>query len=557
MDEDFEQFEYEAVLQTFVAETAEQFREIEDALISLERTPTDREAMNRIFRLVHTLKGSSSCLNLPVVSRCAHAFEDVLGGFREHPALVTAHSVTALLETVDCLKRVVAGAVSGDDEIPAEYQTLLDRISAFTSRGTHDPLRSGRDELPEFAGVDPGPAYSAFPSSQIDQANTLRIDSAKLDRMLNLTSEILTARGRLREVLQARKQKGSEDVWDSLEALDNLFSELQDLIMKSRMVPLGPIFRQHARTVRDLAAATGKSARMVIEGEESEVDTSIAEHLRDPLTHLIRNAVDHGIEPPDVRLRNGKDPRGLVKVGAYRHGGSIVIQVSDDGSGLDSKKIAEQAFRRGLISDRSTISEQELHRLIFLPAFSTAETVTEVSGRGVGMDIVCRRIEAIHGSVEVESQGARGTTFTIRLPLTLAIVDGFIVGVGEEQYVIPMAAVTECVDLADAGRPAPEPSGLLNLRGEALPYIRLRRHFDVGGESPERESVVVVKHETGLTGLAVDALHGKGQVVVKPLGKLFRQVPGVSASTILSSGRVALVLDIPALVRESTRQARV
>jgi two-component system chemotaxis sensor kinase CheA len=374
--------------------------------------------------------------------------------------------------------------------------------------------------------------------------------------MLSLTSELIIARGRLRELLQVGQMKAREEVSQSLETLDRLFLELQEVIMKSRMVPLGPIFRQYVRIVRDLAEATGKSVRIFIEGEEAEVDTSIVEHLRGPLTHIIRNAVDHGIEPQEIRILKGKDPCGRIDLRAYRQGGSIVIRVSDDGAGIDRQRVVEQALLRGIISEPASLSDQEMQRLILLPGFSTSPTITEVSGRGVGMDVVCRSIEAIHGSVEVESRPSEGTVITIRLPLTLAIIEGFIVGVGNETYVIPMATVTECLDLTNADSDRSDPGGLIDIRGEAVPYLRLRRLFDIAGLPPERESLVVVKHESGQAGFAVDTLHGEGQLVIKPLGRLFKQLPGVSASTILDSGRVALVLDIPGLIRESTGQSR-
>ena len=549
MDTDYKNLDYETIFQTFLAETTEQFRDMEQCFVTLETQPENQETLNEIFRIVHTIKGSSSSLELNSVSRCAHEFEDVLAGLRDNSILITSESITVLLQTVDALRQVVATCALASEETTPECEAFLLRMAAMRD------ARENREKVQGSAAVEalsPRKAGTALP----DQSQTLRVDSAKLDRMLTLTSELLISRGRLRELLQAERLDNREEVSQSLETLDRLFLELQEVIMKSRMVPLGPIFRQYVRIVRDLAESTGKSVRIFVEGEEAEVDTSIVEHLRGPLTHLIRNAVDHGIEPEAIRIQKGKYPCGRIDLSAYRQGGSIVIRVADDGAGIDRERVVEQAMLRGIISETASLSDQEMQRLILLPGFSTSRTITEVSGRGVGMDVVCRSIEAIHGSVEVESRPSEGTVITMRLPLTLAIIEGFIVGVGNETYVIPMATVTECLDLTTSESGRSDPGGLISIRGEAVPFLRLRKLFDIEGQAPERESLVVVKHESGQAGFAVDTLYGEGQLVIKPLGRLFKQLPGVSASTILDSGRVALVLDIPGLIRESTGQSR-
>jgi two-component system, chemotaxis family, sensor kinase CheA len=550
MGTDYKNINQDVILHTFLAESMEQLREMEGDLVRLETQPADQEILNNIFRIVHTVKGSSSCIELPSVTQYAHSFENVLAGLRDQSVPVTRDSITLLLLAVDCLRQVVSSAVIGEGEILPEHEALLVRISEIKHRNATEAVRERlvpSEPSATTKGIKPD-------RRQADQHTTLRIDTRKLDRMLNLSTEILIARGRLKQALQARGFETKEDVSQPLQVIDRLFLELQELIMKSRMVSLGTILRQYVRTVRDLAQATGKSARLVLEGDEAEVDTSVVEYLRDPLTHIIRNAIDHGIEHPIARTEKGKDPCGSIKVTASQHGGSIIIQVSDDGAGLNEKRIMEQAVLRGIISDTARLTEEEIHRLILQPGFSTADKVTEISGRGVGMDVVRRNIEAINGSIEVGSRPSAGTTITIRLPLTLAIIDGFIVGVGNETYVIPMSCITGCLELSDPAKQDPEPGGLINLRGEAVPYVRLRKLFDVTGLPPARESLVLVKHDAGHAGFAVDNLYGQGQVVIKPLGKLFSRLPGVSGSTVLGDGRVALVLDIPALIRESAGQ---
>jgi len=283
-----------------------------------------------------------------------------------------------------------------------------------------------------------------------------------------------------------------------------------------------------------------------------EVDTAVAEHIRDPITHMIRNALDHGIESPQVRERLGKSPSGCITLSARHSAGSIVIELKDDGAGLDRSRIAAQARVRGLVADPEAITEDELCGLVFEPGLSTADTVTELSGRGIGLDVVRRSIEALRGSVGIESWEGRGTAITLRFPLTLAVIGGLMVGVAGETFIIPLDGVVECLELPPDRGPETADRGVVNLRGEALPYVRLRRLFDVQGDPPARELVVVVRHGREQAGLCVDAVLGESQNVIKPLGKLFHGIAGIAGSTILGSGQVALILDLPTLLRRAS-----
>ncbi|HEU4883510.1 MAG TPA: chemotaxis protein CheW, partial [Longimicrobium sp.] len=314
------------------------------------------------------------------------------------------------------------------------------------------------------------------------------------------------------------------------------------------------VFRPYLRTVRDLAFANGKLCRVVVEGEDVEVDTSVVEHLRDPLTHLVRNAVDHGIEPPETRRRAGKDPCGTVTLTARHEGSSIVVRMSDDGAGLDRARIAARARALELAADPERMGDAELFRLILEPGFSTAETVTDLSGRGVGLDVVRRSVEALRGSLSIESRPGEGTAFTLRLPLTLALVEGFAFASGGETFIVPLETVVECMELPRV-RHDGVGEGVVSLRGAPLPYLRLRDALALPGEPPRRESMVVVRHESGPAGLVVDTLLGATQSVVKPLGTAFDGVAGFSGSTILGSGRVGLILDVPVLVRRALDRA--
>ncbi len=534
----------EALLRTFQAEAEEIFGRMEQALVALETRPGDDELLHALFRDAHTLKGSSGLVSFDVVRDVAHDLEDVLERLRKRKLAVSDRLVTLLLHSVDVLREAVADASAGN-VAPSDGVTAFRRRLADAAHGEAEPVHPA-------GSSDAGPQEAA-PAAPAHGGRTLRVDVAKLDRMLDLSGEIAIARGRLGEMLE-RRSASPEEILEAHRETDRLYLDLQELIMKARMVPIGPSFHQHVRTVRDVATAQGKHARLVVEGEEVEVDTAVVEYVRDPLTHMVRNAIDHGIESREVRRAAGKDPVGRVVLRAFHEAGAMVIQVSDDGAGLDHKRIAEKAAALGL-ADPARMTDDEVARVVFEPGFSTAEKVTEISGRGVGMDVVRRNVEALRGSVSIESEQGKGTTVTIRVPLTLAIIQGFKVGVAGEIYILPLDAVIECIELPRDETAAGAAFGIVSLRGKPLPYLRLRRLFGTDGAAPERENVVVVQHGAHAAGIAVDALHGESSTVIKPLGTMFKGLPGVAGSSILGNGRVALILDVPGLLRETLRRA--
>jgi two-component system chemotaxis sensor kinase CheA len=370
--------------------------------------------------------------------------------------------------------------------------------------------------------------------------------------MLNLTLEIVIAQGRLRQMLEGLEKLQAAPIVEVHRETERLFMSLQEEMMRVRMVPIGPMFRQLARSVRDLANGVGKTARLEASGMDVEVDTTVFEHLKDPLMHMIRNAVDHGIEKPEARRKHGKPSCGVIKLSAAHSSGSVIVTVEDDGAGIDKKKIMEKAARMDLLPRPDRLSDQEIYRLIFNAGFSTAETVTGLSGRGVGLDVVRRNIEKLHGTVDISSQEGKGTAITVRLPLTLAIIEGFSVKAGDDIFVIPMDYVTECMELPAEERTG-QSSGIVNLRGSAVPYVRLREVFGSGGTVPGRENIVIVKAGELQAGIAVDDLLGGMQAVVKPLGKVFHGVSAFAGSTILGDGRVGLILDVRGLLGEMTQ----
>ena len=407
---------------------------MEEALTVLEREPESEESLREIFRAAHTLKGNAVSFGFTAVSELAHLVEDLLDRLREKSLGVTEELITLLLRSVDMFREMVPKAAADEDAALPAGKALMEELAALGSE-TGRPAEPVADKLVESEVAQS--SVVAQSGSIERRAKSLRVDLQRLDRLLNLTGEVCIARGQITQMLENR-QLTQEAILESHRESDLLYMDLQELVMKLRMVPVGPMFRHQIRVVRDVARTHGKKARLTIEGEDVEVDTSVMEHLRDPLTHMIRNALDHGIETPEARTAAKKDPCGLIQLRACHDAGSIVIELEDDGAGLDRERIRKRAGAQGLRAKAESLSDEETDQLIFEPGFSTAERVTDMSGRGVGMDVVRRNIEALRGTVSVVSRKGQGTTLSIRLPLTLAIIEGFQVGIGEETYILPI-----------------------------------------------------------------------------------------------------------------------
>ena len=540
------------LLQIFSAESEENLREMEVGFVQLESTPQDEETLQAIFRGAHTIKGNAAGLGFPALAKFAHGVEDVLDGLRTGATVLTTPLATILLQAVDALRQLVIGAVKGNDELHPDHIELLEDLMIEAGGGAE-----GTDRREAKRDRRTGAGRRRSDHTHGSRSQTLRVEIEKLDRMLNLTGEIAVARERLSGLLEEEENRPRqiEEILEAHRAADRLFMDLQEEVMKVRMVPLGPTFRQFVRTVRDVATAQGKLAYVELSGEDVDVDMNVIEHLRDPLTHIVRNAVDHGIEAPEKREALGKDPRGRLSLQAWHEGGSIVIKVQDDGAGLERSRVIERARAMGYGAEFDKLADSELFRLILEPGFSTASEVTEYSGRGVGMDVVRRNVEALRGAISIDSRAGVGTTITIRLPLTLAIIRGFAVGVDEETYIMPLDAVIECIEFPRDGSEEFAGRGVINLRGQALPYLRLRDCFRLSGQPTERENVLVLRYHDQRVGLVVDRLFGENQTVIKPLSRTLGDLPGVSGSAILGNGRVALILEVEGLLREALRQS--
>ncbi len=376
--------------------------------------------------------------------------------------------------------------------------------------------------------------------------SNIRVPAERLDILVNLVGELVTVQARLSRTAASMADAALVSI---AEEVERLTAELRDNAMSIRMVPIGTTYSKFKRLVRDLADELGKEVVLATDGAETELDKTVIEHLSDPLVHLIRNCVDHGIEPPDDREAAGKSRAGTVHLSAAHSGASVLIRISDDGAGLDAEAIRAKAIERGVIAADAELSEGETFALIFTPGFSTAGKVTRVSGRGVGMDVVKSSIDMLRGSIEVSSRRGVGTTITLRLPLTLAIIDGLLVQVGDGYFVLPLSAVEECVELTREDIARAHGRHITRVRGSIVPYVRLREHFLIDGDAPPMEQMVITEVDGGIIGLVVDKVIGEHQTVIKNLGRVFRNVEGISGATILGDGTLALIMDMPKLVR--------
>lgn len=380
--------------------------------------------------------------------------------------------------------------------------------------------------------------------SKTETASSIRVASDKLDNLVDLVGELVTLQARLNQLAD---DLDNANLFALAEESERLVWDLRDKAMSIRMVPIGTTFSKFKRLIRDLSAELGKSIELETEGAETELDKTIIEKLNDPMVHLIRNCVDHGIETPSVRAGFGKDRTGTIKLKAVHSGANVLIKISDDGKGIDKEIIRKKAVEKGLIQETANLTEKEIFSLIFEPGFSTAENVTNVSGRGVGMDVVRKNIEELRGSIDIVSKKNKGTEITVKLPLTLAIIDGLLVKIDDRHMVIPLAIVEECIEIS--GKNIDEANGrqIVNIRGKAVPYIDLRNEFEITGKRPVIEQAVIVNHEEKQVGFVVDDVVGEHQTVIKSLGKFYKNVEGISGATILGDGEIALILDIPHL----------
>lgn len=542
---------HDPLLETFFEEADELLEAYESSLLALEAAPADREAVGAAFRAAHTLKGNSAMLGFERIAEVTHALEDLLVRLRDGGAAPDRGAIDLLLRAGDALRALLAAARAGEAAAPPDLEPLLAALAARAAGGESAVPAAG-----PAAPAAAGPAEDDGRRPLDGAPDTIRVATDKVDRLVDLAGELVITQSMVAQAVRQLAADGlpPEQLAALIEAvaqMDRHTRELEERVMAIRMLPIRTVFGRFARVVRDVAQACGKQVRLETRGDETELDRTVIERIADPLLHLVRNAVDHGLEPPDERRARGKPPVGTVLLAASQRGGSIFIEVADDGRGLDRARIRARAVEAGLVAAGEPLTDEQVDALIWAPGFSTAAEVTEVSGRGVGTDVIRRSIEALGGTVTVETRPGAGTTFRIQLPLTLAIIEGQALRVGRETYVVPLAAVIESV------RPAP--AALHTLvgraetfvwRGEAVPVVRLHRLFEVPGaeEDPGRGLVVVVEHDGRRAALLVDELLGQQQFVVKNLDRWLCRSDRIAGATILGDGRVALILDVAALV---------
>jgi two-component system chemotaxis sensor kinase CheA len=558
------------LLRDFLVESRDCITSSEAALLALEHAPDDMEAVNTVFRAFHTVKGTSAFIGLARMSAFAHEAESLLSRVRDREIAYTTACATLSLRSVDMLKALLdaveatlrASGPGGRLARPDGYQSLIDALAGYDgSAAAPAPAPAAAPDAgePAFAERRQGDrrqgdrrqADRRQGGAEADQF--LRVRTDRLDRLIDMVGELVIAQSMIAgDERLAGAAATHHELTKKITHAGKIVRELQDLSMSMRMVPLKATFQKLTRLVRDVAAKLGKDVEFVTEGEDTEIDRNMVDVVGDPLVHMVRNAVDHGVESPEDRLRAGKPRTGRVKLSAYQAGGSVIVELRDDGKGLSRDHIVRKAVERGLIESDRGMTDGEVFQLIFAPGFSTAEQVTDVSGRGVGMDVVKRNIESVRGRVEIASEPGQGTTFYVRLPLTLAVTDGMLVRVGAERYVVPttnihMSFRPERGMLQTVGGRGE----VVTLRGEVMPVVRLHRLFGVPGaeQDPTQALLMIVGDgRQRRSALLVDELLGQQQVVAKSLGDGIGAVGGVAGGAILGDGRVGLILDVGDIV---------
>lgn len=604
------------ILKEFLIESHENLDRLDRDLVTLEKEPHDKETLASVFRTIHTLKGSSGFLGLTKLEAVAHVGENLLSKMRDGQLVINPEIANALLATVDAVRQML-GDVEANGQIadrdnsdliatlvrlnespvgvkragaktPVEHQApapatvkapakekapasvpaqaaephkTAESPSASAPLPTNVPVQTERAKSVQEPVKTPGLATES-PETRNHSASesSIRVDVGLLDKLMNLVGELVLARN---QVLQFTSQSSDSAFTATSQRLNLITTELQGSVMKTRMQPIGNIWGKLPRVVRDLSASCGKEVRLEMEGQETELDKTIIEAIKDPLTHIVRNSVDHGIESPEVREQRGKAVEGCLKMRAYHEGGQVNIEISDDGGGVDVERVKQKAVSRGLITNEQAarMSDHEALHIIFMPGFSTAETITNVSGRGVGMDVVKTNIEKIGGTVDLQSQLGQGATLKIKIPLTLAIIPALIVTSGGDRFAIPQVSLLELVRLESGSSKnlieCIHGTPVYRLRGQLLPLVYLNRELKLTGDQEPGKSpfdgdivsIVVLQADGHPFGLVVDEINDTEEIVVKPLGKQLKGVACFAGATIMGDGRVALILDVIGLAQ--------
>lgn len=608
------------ILEDFLVEAFELVEQIDHDLVELETNPEDLELLNRIFRVAHTVKGSSSFLNFDVLTKLTHHMEDVLNKARHGELKITPDIMDVVLESIDRMKTLLNSirdngndtaigmdigpicarltAISegespssaesneapaeapkeepapapepevdvnqlSDSEVEAEIERLL------KARKAEDQARRAQKKQNATSPTNSKPAASTPKAENTEKKvpasggggggmdQTIRVEVKRLDHLMNLIGELVLGKNRLLKIYddveeRYEGEKFLEELNQVVSQLSIITTDVQLAVMKTRMQPIAKVFNKFPRVVRDLSRELGKHIELEITGEETELDKSIVEEIGDPIMHMIRNSCDHGIEDPATRAANGKPEKGIVQLKAYNEGNHIVVEITDDGKGLDANGLKAKAIEKNLITEREAdqMTDKEAFALIFKPGFSTATKVTNVSGRGVGMDVVKTNIEKLNGVIEIDSELGKGSSFKLKIPLTLAIIQSLLVGTQEEYYAIPLASVLETVRVPIDDIYTIEGKNVLRLRDEVLSLVRLSDVFGVKQvlESGDQTYVVVIGVAESKLGIIVDTLIGQEEIVIKSMGDYLQNIQGIAGATIRGDGRVTLIIDVGAMM---------
>jgi two-component system chemotaxis sensor kinase CheA len=543
----------------FISEANAHIEAAEAALLKLEETPGDPEAVNSIFRSFHTVKGVAGFLNFKQIGALAHGAENLLDLARKGKLEIAGHIVDVVLESIDLLKSLLVqleGSLKANQPIASEPRlpNLLDRLHAAATGHASPAKTAAATDAAESAKSAPAenakPAANAKASEASHGDGTVKVSTERLDSLINMVGELVISQSMVSQDVTAVAATNHK-VIRNLSHLGKITRELQDLSMSMRMVPIQGVFQKMARVVRDTSHKAGKEVDFVVVGGETELDRNVVEAIGDPLVHMVRNSVDHGVETPEQRLAAGKPRAGKLELRARHQGGQIVIEIVDDGRGLNTPRILKKAIEAGIVKEGDTLTEQQIFQLIFHAGLSTAEKITDISGRGVGMDVVRRNVEALRGRIDIRSVAGQGTTFSINLPLTMAVIDGMVVRVGKERYIIPITSIEQSIrPKADQLSTVHEHGEMCMVRDRLLPLVRLHRLFNAKPrtENPEEALVVIVHDNDRACCLLVDELVGQHQVVIKSLGESIGTIKGVSGGAILGDGSISLILDVPGLI---------
>ena len=558
----------------FHAESIDLLDEMEDSLLVIQESGMDKEHINAIFRAVHSIKGGAGMFELIELVEFSHIAENLLDKIRNNEININNEIITLFLNIKDHLNNLIDDIIQNDCK--EDYNSELKEKTAQFSLELNDYLNGKTPEKDQEQEIKIDNKEDLFITDDITKTeiieetkeeykivknenpkdihksttipSTLKVEANKIDALINLVGEMVITTSSVMQHSVRIKDKGLNE---AVNLLTRMLEELRETSMKTRMVPIGDTFSRYKRVVRDLSQSLQKDIDLVVEGAETELDKTVIEKISDPLIHLIRNSIDHGIETIENRKIKNKNPKATLKLKAFHESSSITIQVQDDGRGLDSEKIIKKAISNGLITPDSKLQESDIYNLIMLPGFSTAQNVSNISGRGVGMDVVKRNIEELRGTIDIDSQKDKGMCVTIRLPLTLAIIDGFMIKISDDFYIIPLEMLLECIELTDEYKEFVAEHNFINLRDHVLPLLDLRDFFgyEKNNNPDKKENIVVVNFGTLRVGLIVDELLGEFQTVIKPMGKIFQNLKGIGGATILGDGRVSPILDIPILLQ--------